>query len=190
MTSHSSEKLTLETIDALFEIPLLSALDFEGRCALQYECRVASFDACEEVIGFDDSVSDVFFVLRGSVHVSIQSSTGSSVPLGAFAAGHYFGELAAIDERPQAALIETLEPTLIAVCPAHVFRAAVLDNPDAARQLVLDLATVIRKSSARIVRVRLSATHQQSHRNGLEGSAMPVQGNVLEGPEGPPNPNQ
>lgn len=143
----------LETLDRLFAIPVLTPLEYEKRYQIQSECRFASYEPGERVIGFEDETTDVFFVVRGRVQISIRSETRSNIKLGTLDAGQYFGELSTIDDRPQLASVEAVEPSLIAALPANTFHDAVLGNPVSARQLLYDLATVIRNFAARIVEV-------------------------------------
>lgn len=149
MTMHIG-KPDLRTLDTLFDFSILKPLEYEDQYTIQTECRFVSYEADEEIIGFEDMTTDVFFILQGRVRISVRSATGSIVRLGTMNAGQYFGELSTIDDRPQLALVETVEPCLVAACPAAVFHNAVLSNPDAARQLLYDLAMVIRNSAARI----------------------------------------
>lgn len=157
MTVHIG-KPDLKTLDTLFDFSILKPLEYEDQYTIQTECRFVSYEADEKIIGFEDMTTDVFFILQGRVRISVRSATGSIVRLGTMNAGQYFGELSTIDDRPQLALVETVEPCLIAACPAAVFHNAVLSNPDAARQLLYDLAMVIRNSAARIAEVTTKAS--------------------------------
>lgn len=148
----------IAVLDTLLAFPLLTAMEYEGQYAMQSKSRFIDYEAAETIIGFGDKMADVFFILRGGVQVSIRSATGSKVPLGTLATGQYFGELAAVDHRPQLALIETLEPTLIAASPAAVFCEAVMGSPNAVRQLLKDLANVLRTTEARIGAARADSS--------------------------------
>ena len=150
---HHEGKPDLETLDALFDIPILKPLSYEDRYVIQSEARFISYEPGEKVIGFEDETTDVFFIVRGSVDFFVRSIVGSNIPFGSLGTGQYFGELSTIDDGPQIALVYANQPCMIAALNAGIFHDAVLSNSDSARQLLRDLVFTIRNSTARIVKV-------------------------------------
>lgn len=65
-------------------------------------------------------------------------------------AGEYFGEIAAIDNRPRSAHIRCLTDSIVAQMPAHVFWQAIQQYPEVGRQVLVSLAALIRSLTDRV----------------------------------------
>src|SRR5437763_16437077 len=74
------------------------------------------------IIDYQDPSNDVFFVVSGTLQVKIQAVSGREVLLRELSPGEFFGEIAAIDNKPRSAGILALTDVNYARMPASVFR--------------------------------------------------------------------
>ena len=88
--------------------------------------------------------------MSGTVRVKLQSVSGREVLLREINAGEFFGELAAIDNKPRSAGIVAVTAVTVARMPASVFRTAVHAHPDLCDQLLALLAGQIRNLANRV----------------------------------------
>ena len=101
------------------------------------------------MLDYESGGTDLFFVLQGHVRVSI-AAAGREVILRDIHDGEFFGELAAIDQRPRSAGILAITDTLVARMPAGVFRQVVHEHPDVCDQLLHTLVGQIRTQANRV----------------------------------------
>src|ERR1700744_1848350 len=64
---------------------------------LERQCRFRRVARNVRILNQTDETTDVYIVIHGRVRVTMYSKTGREVIFRDFAAGEYFGELAAID---------------------------------------------------------------------------------------------
>jgi CRP/FNR family cyclic AMP-dependent transcriptional regulator len=113
------------------------------------------------VLQHDDPSTDVFFVLRGGVRVTVLAWGGREIIFSDLGVGEQFGELAAIDQGPRSASVTTLYPTRLLVLPAAAFRAALAASPIMAGRMIAQMAARIRSLSARFVEVALGSVRHR-----------------------------
>lgn len=83
-----------------------------------------------EVIFQEGEIShEAFFVISGTIEISIKSSEGSLV-LGRLGAGEIFGEMGMITDRPRSATARALENTVVESINEAEFEQAILARPD------------------------------------------------------------
>jgi CRP/FNR family cyclic AMP-dependent transcriptional regulator len=102
------------------------------------------------ILDYQETSTDVFCIVSGTVRVKIQSISGREVLLREINAGDYFGELAAIDNQPRSSGILAVTDVTVARMPASVFRAAIHAFPDVCDQLLAQLAAYVRAVSNRV----------------------------------------
>jgi CRP-like cAMP-binding protein len=136
--------------ETLERIALFRSLDVERVNRLDSQCSWRRATPNEWIINHEDENTDVFFVTRGAVRVKLQAVSGREVLLRDIEAGEFFGELAAIDQKPRSSGIMALTEVTIARMPASVFEAVVLENPDVCKQLLVLLAAQIRTLANRV----------------------------------------
>jgi CRP/FNR family cyclic AMP-dependent transcriptional regulator len=59
---------------------------------LDQRCRWRSFEPDEAILNLDDQTSDVYFIARGEVRVTVFSRTGRTVIMRDLKDGDHFGE--------------------------------------------------------------------------------------------------
>ena len=129
--------------ETLARIPLFRSLDEDAIRRLDAGCIWRRAAAKEWVLDYESGGTELFFVLRGHVRVVI-TAAGREVILRDIRDGEFFGELAAIDNRPRSAGIVAVTDTLVARMPAAVFRRVVHEHTDVCDQLLGTLVAQIR----------------------------------------------
>src|SRR5262249_22143980 len=136
--------------ETLAKIGLFRSLDASAIRDLDTQCSWRRALRKEWIVDYKDQSNDVFFVVSGTVRVTIQSISGRAVLLREITAGEFFGELAAIDNQPRSAGILAMTDAVVARMPAAVFRNVVHAFPDVCDQLLALLASQIRALANRV----------------------------------------
>ena len=136
--------------ETLAKIELFRSLDTAAIQLLDTQCSWRRVESRQWIINYQDSNTDVFFVVSGTVQVKIQAISGREVLLREINAGEYFGELAAIDNQTRSAGIIAVTDVVVARMPASVFRTTLHAYPDACDALLALLAGQIRTLANRV----------------------------------------
>lgn len=129
----------------LFKDAGIDVAPFETRA----RCR--SFQSGEILVDFDDTSSDIFFLISGDVRVLIRTRSGKEVILGEMRTGGVFGELAALDGIRRSANVTALTRGEVCTMAAATFREVVFATPIVAERLFRLLTGRIRELDARIM---------------------------------------
>jgi CRP/FNR family cyclic AMP-dependent transcriptional regulator len=124
-----------------------SELDFEK---FDRRCAWKRYDEGEIVVDFEDSSSDVYFIISGDVRILIRTQAGKEIILGEMKGGQFFGELAAIDDTARSANVTAMTNAEMCIMPATVFKEAVHSSPAIADRLLKLLTNRIRELNARL----------------------------------------
>jgi CRP/FNR family transcriptional regulator, cyclic AMP receptor protein len=136
--------------ETLRQIPLFRTLADEAVRRLDTQCLWRRYEAKEEILGYGEAGTDVYFVVSGIVRALIRANGSREVILGDIGAGEFFGELAAIDGRPRSASIVALTGATLARMPALVFRQAMHRHAEVCDQVLALLAARIRLLDNRV----------------------------------------
>jgi signal transduction histidine kinase len=111
-----------------------------------HEARVAAGDRiCEE-----GEVGDAFYlILAGRVQVSKLLDFDTPHLLNELHPGHFFGELALVEDAPRAASVDALEETTLLVMTKHDFQEVLSSNPEMALPIMRAVAARLRDSDRR-----------------------------------------
>jgi len=85
-----------------------------------------------------DQGDSLFVILSGRVKVFVADAEGREMVLDIHGPGDYVGEMA-LDGRPRAASVITMEPTVCSVLTRDALREAIAGNPDFAMNLICTL---------------------------------------------------
>lgn len=85
-----------------------------------------------------DQGDSLFVILSGRVKVFVADADGREMVLDIHGPGDYVGEMA-LDGRPRAASVITMEPTVCSVLTRDALREAIAGNPDFAMNLICTL---------------------------------------------------
>ena len=135
----------------LSKIELFSELSGKTLDILERRCSWRSFEAQEQIIGWQSETRDVYFIVSGKGRVVNFSLSGREVAFDEITAGGYFGETAAIDSEPRSATVVSLENTTVAIMSPEAFHALIIEHPNIALTLMVRMAAIIRTSNERIM---------------------------------------
>jgi CRP/FNR family transcriptional regulator, cyclic AMP receptor protein len=136
--------------ETLGTVPLFRTLEAADISRLDTQCSWRSVSSGEWIIDYQDITDDVFFVVRGTVRVKIQSVAGREVLLREISAGEYFGELAGFDGHPRTSGIMAETDVVVARMSKEVFREAIHSYPGVCDQVLATLTTQIRTLANRV----------------------------------------
>lgn len=114
-------------------------------------CAWRSYKIGEEIVGYQDDSSDVYFVLSGSCGVKIYSTCGRIVGFRKLLPGDTFGEFAAMDRLPRSASIEAERESRLAVMESEHFRQIVFNQRAVSEALILHLISQLRALTVRVL---------------------------------------
>src|SRR5687767_14808137 len=121
-----------ERISGLGRLPILARLPEHTLERIAQSCAWRQYAPGEQILGYQDTSTDVSFLLAGKARAIIYSLEGKAVVFSDLRPGTMFGEIAAIDRKARSASIEALEPCTIASLSADQFEALMLAEPSVA----------------------------------------------------------
>lgn len=136
---------------ALAKHPLLADLDVHALARFAGHARLVEAGEGGLIVDDEDRTTDVYFVLRGAVRVTLRTEGGKETILGDFAEGSLFGEMAAIDAAPRSARIVALSRARLAAVPAAAFLDLVFTAPAVCHRLLRTLTGRIRAQNQRLL---------------------------------------
>lgn len=136
---------TLATIPFFKDVTDLDVTRYDRSCTWR------RLDEEQVVVDFEDTSSDVYFLLSGDVRILIRTPGGKEVILNDLTSGSYFGELAAIDGVSRSANVTALTKCELCIVPGPVFRDIVFDSRTLCDKLLKLLATRVRDLNSRII---------------------------------------
>ena len=112
--------------------------------------RIRQFRAGQTVVGYQDDLHDLFFILSGKLKVTIFSEAGREVAFRELNPGHSFGELSAIDGQPRSANVIALTDATVGSMTAPDFLTALRRQPAVALATLRKLTLLVRALSERV----------------------------------------
>jgi len=147
--------------DSLAVTRLLRDLEPPVTQAISAAASERDWPADALVLQHDDPSTDVFFVLRGGVRVTVLAQGGREIIFSDHGPGEQFGELAALDQAPRSASVTTLYATRLLVLPGAAFRVALAASPIMNARMMAQMVSRIRSLSARFVEVALGSVRHR-----------------------------
>lgn len=126
-------------------------------------CTWRQYDAGEQIVGYQDNSTDVYFLLTGKARAVVYSSDGKAVLFSDLRPGTMFGEIAAIDRKPRSASIEALEPCAIASLSADKFESLMIREPKVAVATLRHVIADVRRLSERVFEFSTMAVNNRIH---------------------------
>lgn len=139
---------------ALSKIEPWTSLSDDALADMSRECRFAGYERGRQIIGHLEESMDVFFVVSGTVRVSIHSLLGKEISYRDMGPGNMFGELAAIDGEQRSASVMAHSDTVLVAMPQAVFRQALRVHPAASERVLDHLTCLVRLYSKRLYELR------------------------------------
>lgn len=147
----------------LVKTHLLSDVPEEELTILSQRCKWRTFDPEELILNLNDRTTDVYFIVRGEVRVSVFSETGRRVIMSDLKTGEHFGEYSAIDGQPRSATIVALIKTVVAQMPDYMFQDVVAKYPAVSMKVMESMVTVIRSLNERVVEFSTLGVRNRVH---------------------------
>ena len=176
--------LQRERTSALKQLPILAELSDNALASVEQACTWRRYAAGEQVVGYRDRSTDVFFLLAGKVRVIIHSVKGKAVVFVDLKPPTMFGEIAAMDRKPRSASIQALEPCSIASLSTDAFEKLMLREPSVAVATLRHVAADVRRLSERVFEFSTLVVQNRIHAEllRLAGEAGARSGEVVLSP--------
>ena len=152
-----------ERKSSLLRLPILAGLGDAVIERFAESCVWRQYDAGEQMVGYQDSSTDVYFLLVGKARAIVHSSEGKAVVYVDLKPGDMFGEIAAIDRKPRSASIEALEKCTIASLSADHFERFMLSAPSVAIATLRHVVANVRRLSDRVFEFSTLAVQNRIH---------------------------
>jgi len=117
---------------------------FDRRCVWRH------FDENETILDYEDTTSDVYFIVCGEVRLLIRTRAGKEIILAELRPGQFFGELAAIDGIKRSANATTLTKAELCIMPAAAFREVIFASHMSCDRILRLLTRRVRELNARL----------------------------------------
>ena len=148
---------------SLDDIDIFGSLPEHALKELSKQCSWKSFAAHELIIGYQDESKHVYLLARGQARATIYSLSGKEVIFRDINQGEFFGEFAAIDDRPRSANVEALAPCLVAIMPPEVFWGVLREHPTVMVQMLRRFTEQIRALTERVLEFSALAVRHRIH---------------------------
>lgn len=148
---------------SLKNIPLLADLPQKALDELAKRCSWRNFRPTEQVIDRQSDSCELYFIVEGRARVVNYSLSGREVTFDDREGGQYFGELAALDGEPRSANVVALENTVVACLSREGFHELLMDYPQVAVKILMNLAKIVRISTDRIMDLSTLGANNRVH---------------------------
>ena len=148
--------------DTLAGVAFLHGAPAGALAAFAAACRWVEAGPGDTVIDFDDVTTDVFIVLQGSLRVLVRTADGRRTQILADVhAGDLVGEMAAIDNAPRSARVETLVLSRLCIVPGPAFLALAFAAPTVGLRLMRRLTARLRGQTYRLLEYAVLPTRMR-----------------------------
>ena len=171
-----------QRLAALKCVPILAELSQAGLEHVGRTCKWLQCNAGEQIVGYHDSSTDIFFLAAGKARVIIYSPEGKAVVFTDLKSGAVFGEIAAIDRGPRSASIEALEACTVASLTASQFESLLLREPSVAVATLRHVTAEVRRLSERVLEFSTLVVQNRIHAELLRLAAGHKEGEALLSP--------
>ena len=148
------EKPQARIANALSKIEPWTSLSADALTDISRQCRFAGYERGRQIIGHLEGSTDVFFVVSGTVRVSIHSVLGKEISYRDMGPANMFGELAAIDGEQRSASVMAHTDTVLIAMPQALFRQALRVHPAASEEVLKHVTCLVRLYSKRLYELR------------------------------------
>ncbi len=149
------------TENNLSVVTLFDCLSPENLQQLETKCHWLQFKPGSIIVERGDRNSDVYFLLEGEVQVLSFSDSGRAVAFAGLRKGGYFGEIAAIDNKPRSATVVARTDCRVARITGDEFIDLVTAYPPITILLLNKLAGIIRTTDEKIIDLSVLGAEQR-----------------------------
>lgn len=134
---------TRELADLLAEVGLFSRCSSRERATIARFMETAELPAGTDLIVEGEAGDALFVIIDGTAAIR-----RAGVEVATVGEGAYFGELAILDGGPRSATVVATSDVRVAVLGIRMFRTLLREIPDLAEQLMVGLASELRRAQA------------------------------------------
>lgn len=143
------ESKELETFFA--NVPLFANLSPTDRSAIASAMIQRNFSTGDTIVHEDDNEHQTFFIIvKGSVHVAVNSSEGKQSILATLRSGEFFGEMAVLDGEPRSASVLAAETCILLMLYRKNFIDILQRFPKIAIAMLIEMSRRQRRSNRHI----------------------------------------
>src|SRR5262245_26141587 len=150
-----------DRLSALRRVPPLACLSAASLEHVARDCRWQQVEAGQQLVDYEDSSTDVFFLTEGRLRVIVYSVEGKAMLFTDLKPGAMFGEIAAVDRAGRSAGVEAIESSTVASLAADQFEALLLREPQLALATLKHVAAEVRRLSERVVEFSTLVVHNR-----------------------------
>ncbi len=155
------EKVLEDKKKGLAGITILVEVGPDKIARTEKKCRWLEFEPGDVIIDIDDTTTDVYFIVEGSVKVMDFMAENPEVALAELGAGDSIGELTALDSRKRSARVTATSPTTVAALSSKDFRDLLIDCPEMSLALLKRFSSYIRSLNLRLASLSSLSPHQR-----------------------------
>ena len=152
-----------DVVATLASVEIFRDLDEEALLEVAKCCRRADYLKGQEVVCYQDTTTDVYFIKTGRVGISILSHGGKEIGFRHLAEGQMFGDLAAIDGNTRSASVFSLSPLELVRMSKADFLGLLIRFPEVNVRQLQRLTTLIRALSERVYEFTTLGIHHRIH---------------------------
>ena len=147
----------------LSHIEVLKDLSGQELLSIERRCRTRRYARGQQVIDHQASDRDLYFIIEGTVRVTVYAPSGRQITFADIDAGGCFGDLSAIDGRPRSASVVALCDAHLASMPPRLFWEVVTEQPAFAAAMLKRLADMVRMLDERVVELSTLGVQNRIH---------------------------
>lgn len=144
-------------------VELFGDLNDEQLLEIANRCRRADYLKGQEIVSYQDTTTDVYFIKSGRVGISILSHGGKEIGFRHLAEGQMFGDLAAIDGSTRSASALSLSPVELVRMSKEDYHQMLIEYPKVNLRQLQRLTTLIRALSERVYEFTTLGVHHRIH---------------------------
>jgi CRP/FNR family cyclic AMP-dependent transcriptional regulator len=152
-----------QRLGALKRVPILTELAQAQLEQVAGTCKWREYNAGEQILSYQASSTEVFFLAAGKVRVIIYSAEGKAVVFTDLKPGAMFGEVAAIDRGARSAGVEAVEPSTVASLTANQFENLLRREPLVALATLRHVTAEVRRLSERVLEFSTLVVQNRIH---------------------------
>ena len=153
-------KISPASLSAIEAFSGLPSSDFD---VISQRLKANNYKSNQHIITLGDHSREVFFIISGTVRITIYTSGGKEVSFRDMQAGQMFGELSAIDGRARSTNVVALTDAVVASIHADTFFKLLADYPQVNKFVLQQLTGLIRKLGDRIVEFSALSVKSRIH---------------------------
>lgn len=144
-------------------VNIFTNLNAKQRREIASLCYCRHYQAGQEIISYNATSKDVYFVINGQVQATVFSITGKQIVLNDIGPGNLFGELAAIDNQPRSAFVVALAETTICAMSQSSFWYVLQHYQTVNEAVLLRLSYRVRELCGRVIEISTLPVKNRIH---------------------------